>query len=549
MDALKAFVLLGAVVTAIMVPGSALAAPPANDQFAAATELVGQSDVAAGTNAEATKETGEPAHAGNLGGASIWYRWTAPAGGRVVVSTCGSGFDTLLGVYTGTAVGSLTQVAANNDGCGQGQLQSRLSFQATTATTYHIAVDGSNGATGVVDLMLDVPPANDDFAAGRTLSGEVGSVDGTNIGATNEPGEPVFGRRSVWFNWTAPSSGRVMFETCASDFDTMLAAYTGSAVDQLTGITGNDDYDEDCGYGSRIDFVASAGTVYRIALSGYDREEAGNYVLSWVLGAPAPILYPVVNGLAVDGETLTATDGTWSGTGPFEYSYAWGRCDREVVECAFISGATSKTFTIRSVDVGFRLWVRVTASNAVGSAHAFADVTEIVRARAPSNRASPIVDGEGRLGEILVASPGDWTGTAPITYAYQWQNCDATESSCFDIPGQTGQIMRAFGVEAGDVVRVVVTATNVAGSASAASPGLEIEQAVQTRCVVPRLRGQTLRSARASIRRNHCRLGRVQRRFSNGVAVGRVISQTPRAGRRLAAGTRVHLVLSKGKRR
>ena len=186
MNALKALILALGLAGTMLVPGSALAAAPANDNFAAAAELTGRSDVAEGTNEEATKELNEPNHAGP-GGASIWYRWTAPADGRVVVSTCESDFDTLVGVYTGTAVGSLTQVAANNDGCGVGRLQSRLSFQATTGTTYSIAVDGFQGDSGLVDLMLDVPPANDDFSAGRALSGEVGSVDGTTLGATNEP--------------------------------------------------------------------------------------------------------------------------------------------------------------------------------------------------------------------------------------------------------------------------------------------------------------------------------------------------------------------------
>jgi PASTA domain len=546
MNTLKALILaLG--VAAIAAPGTALGAPPANDNFAAAAELTGVSDVAQGTNEEATKEPLEPTH-GNAGGASIWYRWTAPAGGRVVVSTCESDFDTLAGVYTGTAVGSLTQVAANDNGCGQGSLQSRLSFQATTGTTYHIAVDGFSGNTGFVDLMLDIPPANDDFLAAQGLSGVIGSLDGTNLGATNEPGEPQFGRRSVWFSWTAPSSGRATFETCGSEFDTWLSAFTGSAVDQLTAITANDDH-EDCDLASRIDFVASAGTVYRIAVSGYDREEMGNYVLSWTLGAPAPVQVPVVNGIARDGETLTATDGTWSGTGPFTYAFAWGRCDRDVEECSFIAGATSRTFTIRSADVGYRLWVRVTASNAVGSSAAFSNVTAVVVARAPFNRASPVVEGEGRLGSILVASPGEWIGTAPISYAYQWQTCNVTETVCSNVQGQTGQVMRVSGLD-GDVIRVVVTATNVAGSVSATSPGTDVIHTVTPRrCLVPKLRRKTLRAARAAIVRNRCRLGRVQRRFSSRMRAGRVLAQRPRAGARLAAGTRIHLVVSKGVRR
>ena len=546
MHTVRTLVLLAVTTAAVAVPGSVLAAPPDNDDFASAVELFAPSDFAEGTNVDATKQAGEPQHAGNAGGASVWYRWTALASGRVVVSTCESDFNTLIGVYTGDAVGSLVQVASNDDACGE---QSRLSFQAVLGTTYRIAVDGFDGDTGLVSLALDVPPPNDDFASSQTISGDAGTVGGTNVGATTEPTEPFLGARSVWFRWTAPSSGWATFETCGADFDTVLGAFTGTAVDQLSLVAASDDA---CDLGSQISFEASAGTVYHLAVAGFD-EEAGSFVLAWNRNPPAPepVTVPVISGVARDGETLTTSDGSWTGVGPLSYSYAWGRCDRAFAECELVPGATARSYTIRSVDVGFRMWVRVTASNVAGSTPAFSDLTSVVVARAPFNRSSPVVDGEARLGAILVASPGEWLGTAPISFAYQWQACNAAVSVCSDLPGQTGQVMRVSSVDVGDVIRVVVTATNVGGSATAASLGTDVERpftGARPRCVVPRLRGKTLRSARAAIRRNRCRVGRVQRRFSR-VRQGLVISQTPRAGRRLAVGTRVNLVVSKGKRR
>ncbi|HYF44558.1 MAG TPA: S8 family peptidase, partial [Acidimicrobiales bacterium] len=134
---------------------------PANDQFSAAQVLAG-SGTTAGTTLRATKEVGEPAHAaGNAGGASVWYRWTAPAAGTATFDTCTHGFDTLLGAYTGSAVNGLSSVASNDDtsGCGADGRGSRIQFTATAGTTYRVAVDGWNGASGTFTLAATLPSA------------------------------------------------------------------------------------------------------------------------------------------------------------------------------------------------------------------------------------------------------------------------------------------------------------------------------------------------------------------------------------------------------
>jgi uncharacterized delta-60 repeat protein len=69
------------------------------------------------------------------------------------------------------------------------------------------------------------------------------------------------------------------------------------------------------------------------------------------------------------------------------------------------------------------------------------------------------------------------------------------------------------------------------------------------RCVVPNVRGKAVRAARGSIARGRCGVGRVKRKASKKVQKGRVISQTPRPGTALLVGGRVHLVISKGRRR
>jgi hypothetical protein len=123
---------------------------PANDAFANA-QTVATGTSTSGTNVGATKEPGEPYHAGNAGGRSIWFRWTATRNASVEIKTAGSSLDTTLGVYRGSAVSALSRVASNDD---YGNLTSRVSFWATAGVTYLIAVDGYNAASGSVVLTV-----------------------------------------------------------------------------------------------------------------------------------------------------------------------------------------------------------------------------------------------------------------------------------------------------------------------------------------------------------------------------------------------------------
>ena len=127
---------------------------PANDDFALATPI--SRVTTTGTNAGASKQAGEPVVMGNPGGASVWYSFIPKSDGLTVIDTCGSNFDTLLGVYTGSAVNALSVVQQNNDGrCAGGtSKQSRVAFERTAQTAYYIAVDGYNGATGNVTLRV-----------------------------------------------------------------------------------------------------------------------------------------------------------------------------------------------------------------------------------------------------------------------------------------------------------------------------------------------------------------------------------------------------------
>jgi len=91
---------------------------------------------------------------------------------------------------------------------------------------------------------------------------------------------------------------------------------------------------------------------------------------------------PTISGTAQEGQLLTASTGTWSGS-PTSYAYQWRRCDTGGAACANISGATQSTYTLASADVGSTLRVRVTATNGGGSASADSAQTAVVTS-APS---------------------------------------------------------------------------------------------------------------------------------------------------------------------
>lgn len=126
-------------------------APPVNDLFAQSTTLVGDTGHSTAYNLNATKETGEPLHAGNSGGKSVWWRWTPSVSGVVSFDTHGSQFDTLLAAYSGTTLAGLSQLVANDNDGSSGN-NSGVTFTAQAGNEYLIAVDGLNGASGGISL-------------------------------------------------------------------------------------------------------------------------------------------------------------------------------------------------------------------------------------------------------------------------------------------------------------------------------------------------------------------------------------------------------------
>jgi hypothetical protein len=119
---------------------------PPNDNFANRTPITSVPATVYGTNTSASREPGEPDHAGDaFAGSSVWWSWTSPFNGYITISAdmvrssiYGYHSDALLGVYTGTSVSNLTSVASSTSVYGG---PAQVSFMAVAGVSYQIAVD------------------------------------------------------------------------------------------------------------------------------------------------------------------------------------------------------------------------------------------------------------------------------------------------------------------------------------------------------------------------------------------------------------------------
>jgi probable HAF family extracellular repeat protein len=181
------------VVTVDPIPGQS---PPANDMFANPQPLDSVTPPLSASNVNATKEAGELDHAADGGGASVWYSWTPTFFGTAYVSTQGSDFDTLVGVYVQSSSSfSGLEVVAENDDARVGSGWSEACFPVVHGTTYRIAVDGYGADEGKVALdwgqytsshpcAVQLPRISGTMVTGARLSVSNGTWAGTPAGFT-----------------------------------------------------------------------------------------------------------------------------------------------------------------------------------------------------------------------------------------------------------------------------------------------------------------------------------------------------------------------------
>jgi fibronectin type 3 domain-containing protein len=295
-------------------------------------------------------------------------------------------------------------------------------------------------------------------------SGPSNPVTVTPVSDTQPPSTPT------GLTATAVSPTRVDLSWNASSDNNGVTGYTiyrsGSQFDVTGGATTN-----------YSDTTVSPATQYSYTVDAFDASanhssQSSPPQVVTTPSAPSNTSPPTISGNAVAGQTLTANPGQWSGSTPINFTYQWRSCDQNGNGCSNITGATSPTYTLTQGDIGTTVRVVVTGMNTWGSAFATSNPTAVVADPGPippSNTSPPTISGTPQMGQALTADPGQWSGTQPISFAYQWESCDQNGDNCSDILGATQQTYTLTILDVGNTVRMEVTATNTAGSSTASS--------------------------------------------------------------------------------
>jgi hypothetical protein len=182
---------------------------------------------------------------------------------------------------------------------------------------------------------------------------------------------------------------------------------------------------------------------------------------------PTSTSLPALTGTDMQGQTLSASAGTWSWYPVGSYSYHWQTSTDGGSSWSSISDATSATYLLTQSDVGNEVRVAVTATNASGNATADSGASSTILSGAPSNTAAPAISGTDTQGQTLSAGTGAWTPAG--TYTYQWQTSTDGGSSWSNISGASSSTYVLGSADIGNTVRIIVTATNTYGAATADS--------------------------------------------------------------------------------
>jgi hypothetical protein len=427
----------------------------------------------------------------------IWYSMVG-TGQTTILSLCGSGYDTKIGVFSGTCA-ALVCVTGNDDYCG---LQSQVTFSATLGTTYYILVTGFGTAAGAFTLTRTcVPAIPNDLCTGALPLACGGTVTGTTVGATIDAATPTCittlnTAPGVWYTFVGNGAINTLTMCVGTAYDCKIGVFTGTCA-ALVCVTGNDDF---CGLQSQVAFPTTLGTTYYVIVTGFGAA-TGAFTLTRT-SAPLPndVCTGAINincGQTITGSTAcgasidaVGTCVTALGTAPgLWYSFVGdgssvimslcgssydtkigifrGTCAALVCVTGnddFCGLQSQVTFT---ANAGFTYYVLVTGFGTATGNFTLTRTCAPICTGVPSPGSVTPVTSTICIGSTFTLTCSGYPNNTGLTF--QWSSAPAAAGPYTPIPGATSNVY-TFTAAATAYYTCTVTCTNAGGGSSTTAP-------------------------------------------------------------------------------
>lgn len=321
----------------------------------------------------------------------------------------------------------------------------RTTYQVDAADlggTLRIAVTGDNGVGNATVVVSSEVSTSADAPRNVKLPAVTGNA---------EVGETLTAAVGTWSGRPAPST-TIAWQRCSP---------TGAACTTIAGATEDTYVPVPADEGRRIRLMVTAR-------NAADTVAAWSSLTAPVVSEPRLLSAPVVSGTPEIGNTLTGTPGEWAGHPAPDLQLRWQSCASDMSSCADIPGATSGRYTVTAADAKRGLRVVVVASNTAGKQRGVS-ANVVVDPNAPRNVTVPAITGQARVGRVITASMGQWTGAPTPSLTIRWERCDTDGEPCAAIAGAGDAAYGVVDADAGRVLRARVEATNVSGTVYAYS--------------------------------------------------------------------------------
>jgi Tol biopolymer transport system component len=263
-------------------------------------------------------------------------------------------------------------------------------------------------------------------------------------------------------NWVGAKTFTYQWSRCNS---------SGGSCSNIGGATGSTYAVVSADVGSTLR-VTVTGTNDAGSTTSQPSAQTGVVTAAGTVTAPRNTSYPVISlgfqqTAPLVGTTITATNGTWTGSFPMTFTYQWKFCDSPTASCFSIAGAKSSFYTVPETYYGKSLRVEVTATNSAGAVSQNSEATPAVTAIAAFLRVTPqILPIRPIVDTQLSLTSGTWDGTPAPKFTYSWRRCNPPGDipSCVPILGATASTYTPKVEDIGQTIRVWITGTNIAGS-------------------------------------------------------------------------------------